>query len=456
MTRTLWSLLFILLLSTFVLSETRKPRTVSLDDYLDMVAAHSREIKMAELDRSQAQAAEREARSSVYPQVHVGSEIRRHLNDTYLYIDFPDEQGTVSLQKFRMTLDNVFGLEAKATQNVFSFAINAALDAADQYRHLTDVSAEAQRREILFAAKKSYYALLLLEKRLHVLTEAGKDARENFESMQKKYDFGQVSQYALLQAEVRWQESIPQTSQAVRDLSLAMNQAKTLAGAPLDEPWELAGDLTEYPNLPPRLKVNEALDQRPDFQALLAREKLNATQVRVESAQAKPSIQADATYTFSSQSDEFSLDRRNNDWNVGLSVSVPVFQGGRIKARVAQAKLSAEKTHLQIEKSQDEIATELSDVRLRLTEARERIASERKRRQTAQKGFTIAETSADNGLITQLELRESRTYLDRADLAFAHAVVDYILAYVDWQRAVGQEPTAVWPSPGTVGEEGSQ
>jgi outer membrane protein TolC len=48
----------------------------------------------------------------------------------------------------------------------------------------------------------------------------------------------------------------------------------------------------------------------------------------------------------------------------------------------------------------------------------------------------------ENGLATQLELRESRVDLDRAQVNFYSAIYDYLAAYFDWQRAVGEVNSA--------------
>jgi len=59
--------------------------------------------------------------------------------------------------------------------------------------------------------------------------------------------------------------------------------------------------------------------------------------------------------------------------------------------------------------------------------------------ETSRKAYSIAESSAENGLITQLDLRDTRVYLDQAALNYYMAVFDYLNAYFDWQQAAGQK-----------------
>ena len=91
-----------------------------------------------------------------------------------------------------------------------------------------------------------------------------------------------------------------------------------------------------------------------------------------------------------------------------------------------------------MDKSRESINQELQNLKLRLTEAKNRIASAEKTRQTAKKAFRISQTSADNGLVTQLELKDTRIMADQAELGYYAAILDYLIAYFEYEQAVGK------------------
>ena len=54
-----------------------------------------------------------------------------------------------------------------------------------------------------------------------------------------------------------------------------------------------------------------------------------------------------------------------------------------------------------------------------------------------EKAFEIAEITSDNGLATQLELKDARLAYDQAKLNYFAAQYEYLEAYFDWELAVG-------------------
>ena len=56
---------------------------------------------------------------------------------------------------------------------------------------------------------------------------------------------------------------------------------------------------------------------------------------------------------------------------------------------------------------------------------------------TAEKGYSIAQTSAENGMATQLELKDARLLYNQAELGYYVAVCDYLIAYFDYELAIG-------------------
>ena len=56
----------------------------------------------------------------------------------------------------------------------------------------------------------------------------------------------------------------------------------------------------------------------------------------------------------------------------------------------------------------------------------------------AEKAFKIAETTAQSGLATQLQLKDARVGFDQAKMNQYAAVFDYMYAYFQWEKAVGK------------------
>jgi outer membrane protein TolC len=429
------SLVLILAIDASALAET-----YNLDEYLSLVKENSKELKTARKELDMADANKKEAISTAFPKLMLDADYRRNLSDYYMYVDFSafanGEGGET--QKFKVNRNNEYGLSVILSQTLFSLNVHNAIKAAKQYEKLTDFVYDASYQEIMTFAKKGFYQALLLKAVWEVMEASQQNAEDNYHNIKNKFDQGLVSQFDLLQAEVHWKDMIPQTLEAERNYQLALVSLKNLAGIPVDAEITLEGDLDDYPDMPEKLEFETILKRRPDYNALLWEEKLRRTAVSAERAGYLPTLTGNFIYNFSSQSDEWELDEKNDNFILGLNLSWPLFTGGYTRAKVNKARIELEKTKIRIDQTEDAVHKEITDISLRLKEAEDRIASAEAIWEAAEKAFQIAQASAKSGLATQLELKEARVAFDRAQLTYYAAIFEYLSAYFDWEKAVGE------------------
>ncbi|MEJ2543443.1 MAG: TolC family protein [Calditrichaceae bacterium] len=424
----------ILFLSFFILIGTSSyAGEYDLDAFLELVKQNSKDLKLAKQELKMADARKKEAWATALPKIGAQGDYRRNLLKNLLFAEFNGE-----IQKIDLTFNNEYSFNASLTQPLFSFQIGNALTAANQYESMTDFIYEASEQEIITFAKKGFHQALLLKKVWDIAAVSEQSAKDNYENVKEKYDNGLVSEFELLQAEVGWKNKIPQTVEAQRNYDLLMANLKNFAGIPYEQSLILTGNLDIYPAKPEREPTEDVLGIRPDFQARLWENRLRETGVKAARAGYYPSLDGSFIYTFSSRSNDFQLDNRNNNFILGATLSIPIYTGGYTGAQVQKAKVELEKAKINIEKSKDNITNELNNIFLRLDEAEKRIQSAKGTLNSAQKAFEIAEVSADNGLITQLELKDTRIFNDQANLNYYKAVYDYLDAYFDWEKATGR------------------
>jgi len=425
--------LFIILLISKAGSET-----YNLDQFIALVEANSKDLRMAEKELEMAEARYQEALSTALPKIYAEANYNRNLARMFLYVDFPDmDTGEMTSQKFQISYNNDFSASARLQQTLFSLQVGDALRAAKQYDKLTDYLYQYSFQTVISIAKKGFYRALMLKKIWEVKQAAEENAQENYQNVQQKFENGLVSEFDLLQAEVNWKNKIPETSQAKRNYEMGMIMLKNFAGIPVETEILLDGDLETYPAIPDSLTFDTVLDLRPDFNALIWERNLRETGVSAERAGYYPYLTGHFVYSFTSSSDEFDFDRQNSTYFVGVNLQIPIFTGGYTSAQVQKAIVELDKTEIRIGKTQNDIYRDLKNIRLRLNEAYDRILSAKTTRESARRAFEIAESSADNGLATQLELKDARVQLESAVLNYFMATYDYLDAFYDWQLATG-------------------
>ena len=99
--------------------------------------------------------------------------------------------------------------------------------------------------------------------------------------------------------------------------------------------------------------------------------------------------------------------------------------------------MELDKTNIRIKQTEELIYNQIQNIYLRLKEANQRILSAKANLTTVETAYTIAQKSADNGLATQLELKDARVLFDQTKLGYYAAIFDYLSAYYDWEQATG-------------------
>jgi outer membrane protein TolC len=412
----------------------------TLDQFLLLVDKNSKDLQLAEKELEIADATYKEAFSTALPKVFAEATYNRNLRKMFLYVDFPDfETGETTKQKFQMSYNNDFMATAMLQQTLFSLQVGDALRAAKQYDKLVNYTYEASYQAIITIAKKGFYRALLLKKIWEVMEAAEQNAMENYDNVKKRYENGLVSELDLLQAEVNWKNKIPETTQAKRNYEMGLILLKNFAGISVDINLELNGNLDGYPAMPDSMEMVSILHLRPDYNALLWEKDLRKTGLSAEKSGYFPTLSGHFVYNYSASSDKFNIqDRKNSYYFVGVNLQVPIFTGGYTSAQVQKARVNLDKSEITIKKTEDDIIQSIKNIRLRLKEAYSRIQSADKTRETAYRAFDIAQTSAENGLATQLELKDARMQVEQAVLNYYMATYDYLDAYYEWELATGR------------------
>ncbi len=421
-----------------LLSNVLSARTYNLKNYLALVEKFSKDLKLAGQEQEMAKVNKKQAISLAFPKIAAKADYTRNLTDYFMFVDasFLGQPGQVA--KFKVKRDNELSANLALQQTLFSPTVGNAITAAKQYQKLTDFIYDASYQAIMNVAKTLFYQTLLAEKFWQVMQSSEQNAHENYDNMKLKFENGVVSEFELLQAEVRWKNAIPETAKAKRNHEMALNNLKNLAGIPIEEPIELDGNFKEIPPMPDRISLDIILKRRPDYNAQLWEEKLRQTNVRVKYAAFFPTLTGTLVYAYSAQSDYWKIEQDNGLLMAGLSVSVPLFTGGYRRSEVQKAKVELTKAQISIDKSKESIYNEISNIYLQLNEAYERITTAEAIIKTAEKAFKIAGNTVQSGLATQLQLKDARVGFDQANMNYYAAVFDYLNAYFQWEKAVGK------------------
>jgi outer membrane protein TolC len=434
--------LFILMLFTAAFAAAED---YSLEDYLVRVERFSKDLTLSRQDVEQADLAVTQARAELFPNISAQASYNRNLGDheqqTPIGVILPSNpSGFYFLERTDVGVDNQLSLGLQLTQTIFNMRALAGLRASKEVKMISGLIYDETRQSIINGAKKAYYGAALLREILSVRESTERNNYAVYENMKKRYEVGMAQELEVLRAEVTWQTSIPEVTQAKRDLEIALIQIKNLAGIELSEPITLTTPLKTFPGLPEEVAPQESYARRSDY-ALLAHQR-EAAEISLDAAEANyyPTVAASLGLSRQGGGNGGTLMDSSTAQNVvqlGVRISLPILSGGRDYAQYKSEKLNLNKHDTEMAKKRDDIQAEITGLYLSLKEAWERIESSKMTVETAEKAYRLARVALENGLATQLEVRESATQLEQIQLLYYSSVYEYLSLYFDWEKALG-------------------
>lgn len=293
-------------------------------------AALTLESVLAHADAAHPDIALARARSDL---AQAEAELAKSLNDFRLTLDATLRSGRNHFYNDRFRSDHQLRLNARKTLLDFGRQQTSA-EAAEQEsvaRGLQLLDARAQRQLTLIAR---YFDVLLADMRDAAETEALAVAYVNWDNSKDRAALGQIAQWELIELETRFQDVLTRRNDVRRELRekrMALAAAMNLPGMVLD-------DLVD-----PKLPGNER--PLPDFDALSARvmaenprllahkQLLAAATKRLEGVRLdnRPSLEFEAEAAAWSRESS-----TRDDLRAGFNFVWPLWQGGRVDARIAR------------------------------------------------------------------------------------------------------------------------
>jgi outer membrane protein len=438
------SLVLCILIPTIAAAQapSQPPVVLTLDKAISIALKQNRDVLIAEQDRYRADAQVGEAWAGALPQITINGIYTRNILKPVLFIP-PNNpiNPTDKTMTFEIGSTNAYTMSASLSQPLFSRRVGMALQIADTYREMTEQSYQSTSQAVARDVKKTFYLVLLAKKLVEANRQGYDVVKANYENVQAQYRNGTAAEFDLLRAEVQLANTEPLVISAENNLALAINALKNLLAMPIEQEVVLQGDFTyeELPGSTMSEARNNALSTNPLILQLSFQEALLEKNISIERAGYFPSLNLVGGYSWQAQDN--TLQFSNYNWakmlNVGLTLSIPVFDGLRTSNRVQQAEIEREKVFYTRMKAEEGLKIQIQSTELKMAEAKKRIAGQEKNIAQAEKAVRIAQTRFKSGVGTQLELLDSQVAMTRAQTNYAMAIYDYLVAKAEWQYAVG-------------------
>ena len=150
-----------------------------------------------------------------------------------------------------------------------------------------------------------------------------------------------------------------------------------------------------------------------------------------------PTLNLSTGYRFGYTENGLSSYSDDNQWTAGLTLSVPVFDGGSTSGNVRAAKAGLKSAEQALQEKEEQINADLADTWLALQNALETVSAGRANVQLARESLSYAESGYAEGVNTQIDVLQARTELTDALQTLAQYLRDSRVAQASVWQAQG-------------------
>lgn len=337
---------------------------------------------------------------------------------------------------------NAYTATLSGTQALYSGGkLGAGVKIAGEYLEAARFTLTEQTADIELQVRSAYFRARLAQELVGISGAAAEQAQRFLTTEKVRHESGLGSELDVLRAEVSLANLLPQLVSATSAAEVALLDLKRLINLPLDQPVTLTTSLDVPTVMAESDSVvgMETLSRRASIAAEERAVRIREEQVKI--ARAKYFPQVNLLFNYGKQLFPTGIFSFNQDWRTdftaGIAVSVPVFNGGRTNAEVAQAQVTLNQERLRL--SQLRVSVQLEYERARGERGRARASIEARQRTVtqAQRVYDLTVLRYEQGMASQLEVTDARLSLLQARTNLAQAVSDFQIANATLARATG-------------------
>ena len=301
-------------------------------------------------------------------------------------------------------------------------------------------SARASRLDMVNQVNQAYYTLLLAEASKQVIEQNYDNAKFNADLYEKQYAAGTASEYDVLRSQVQVKNIEPELLQADIAIKQAKLQLKILMG--LDLATEITPDVTLQQMQQDMYAYTMGLDTSlaDNTQMRTMDTELLKQTLSLRKRAFIPTLAATFNLNWLSMSNGNAL--RNFDFtpysNVGLTLAVPIFSGGKRYYGVKQAEVQLAEMTFQRENLENSLKAQVELAVDNINKEVRQISSNAEGVRQADKAYEIMQRSFEIGAATYLDLRDSELAQTTSKLAYYQAIYNYLISTSELDLLLGR------------------
>lgn len=422
-----------LIIPVTLLAQTKQdslPAVLSLDQCIKYALQNQPAVRQAGIDEAINEKNIGIALSAWLPQVNSN-------NSATHYFKGSPTTGTTGTST---DIHNVSILGVQASQVIYNNDVLLASKASKYSREYYKDNAYNSQIAVVADVSKAFYDVLLSQRQLDIIKEDIARLQRSLKDAYARYQAGVVDKTDYKQATISLNNSLAirkQTEEAIKSKSAYLRQQM---GMPAERPLTLTYDSTRFER-EAVVDTNQVLDytNRIEYRQLEAQRNLTGLNVNYYKYGFLPSLSANGAYNLGYFSNKLGDLYGNSfpSFYAGLTLSIPIFTGGKRLQNLAKARLQVDRADLDLIQTKNTINTQYTQALANYKSNYTNWQLLKQNVDLATDVYKVVSLQYREGIKTYLDVIISQSDLRTAELNYFNALFQVLSSKIDLQRALG-------------------
>ena len=334
------------------------------------------------------------------------------------------------------------GLGVNVTQMIFDGSFFVGLRAAKTLQELTGKDLQKAENDVVENVKKAYFGVLVNQERIRLAVANLGRIDTLLKETKALYEAGFAEKIDVSRIQVQRNNIYTQVQRSQTALEISKQILKVQMGMPLEYDVTLSEslrDLTTQEDLA-KLLVDEGTE-RVEIQQISTQLELTGLDLKNNHAQYMPKINLVGNARRSGAGNEWATVFSSDNWFgsslIGVSMSVPIFDGFAKAARIQKNRVQINQLENQRLFLKESFKSELFTAKANLKNDLSILEVQEENLKLAQEVFQIARIKYNEGIGSNLEVVEADASLIEAEINYLGALYDGLISKVNLEKALG-------------------
>lgn len=429
-------------------ARAQTPQNFSLAEAIRYAVEHNLTVTNTQLDAKSADARIREIKAVSLPQVNVSGTFLNNLAIQTVFLppqffQLPESAGP---QPVRFGVAYTGSIQGSINQLLFDASYRIGLKAADAYRELAQKNTTSSKITIAEQVAKAYYGVLVSQERMKLLDYNIGRLDTLLRETRELNKQGFVEKIDVSRLEVQSNNLKTEKQKVLNLVGLSYYLLKFQMGLGINDPIYLTDqipqlNLDELERTVNSIPASMDYGNRIEFAQLQSQLKLADLDIQNTQKQYFPRLSAFFNYGYNNGRNSFG-DMLTTKWfalsSVGINLSVPVFDGFAKRYRIQQQRITLQKAQNSGELLKNSIDLQVRQSQITLQNNLQSLRTQQSNLELAQEILRVSRIKYKEGVGSNIEVLNAETSSREAQTNYYAALLDFMLAKVDLDKAMGK------------------